>query len=227
MCGIVGAIDLEDRRLFDRSLLHRMATALAHRGPDGEDSHVEPGLAMAARRLALVDVEHGDQPVSDERGLRWAVQNGELYDDASLRHDLLARGHRLRTRCDTELWPHLHEEHGEAVFERASGQFAVAIWDRETRTLLLARDRFGIRPLYIAQADGWLLWASEIKALQSYGIELEFLPHRIGWYFNDKYALSNPAKQEETFFKNIYKFPSFTFFFCCLLCIVDRNLSDL
>jgi asparagine synthase (glutamine-hydrolysing) len=170
MCGIVGAVDLEGERIFERSRLLRMVRALAHRGPDGEGLHIEAGVALAARRLALVDVQGGAQPVSNEDGSIWAVFNGELFDDDALRRDLVGRGHSLRSRCDTELWPHLYEQHGEGLLDVAHGQFAVAIWDRAERSLLLARDRFGVRPLYFAQGDGWLLWGSEVKALLASGM---------------------------------------------------------
>lgn len=170
MCGIAGALDLEGLRLFDADRLRRMVRALSHRGPDGEGMHIEPGIALGARRLALVDIAHGAQPIADERGERWVIANGELYEDDALRRDLEARGHVLRSRCDTELWPHLYEEHGTALFGAVHGEFAVAIWDRPSRTLILGRDRFGVRPLYVAQKDGFLLWASEIKGLLASGM---------------------------------------------------------
>ncbi len=165
MCGIVGALDLHGRRLFSAQTLARMAAALEHRGPDGEGYYRAPGVAMGARRLALVDPEHGAQPVRNERGDVIACCNGELFERRALRESLIARGHAVRSRCDTELWPHLWEAHGESMFDHARGQFALCLWDARDRTLVLARDRAGICPLYVAEVDQWLLWASEPKAL--------------------------------------------------------------
>jgi asparagine synthase (glutamine-hydrolysing) len=170
MCGIVGAFDLRSRRSFDPRRLARMAAGVRHRGPDDGFAWSEPGVAMATRRLAAVDVAGGRQPLSDAGGQVWASYNGELFNHGELRRELEARGHRLRTRCDAEIWPSLYLDAGEGAFERARGQFAVALWSRPRRTLLLGRDRFGICPLYYAEADGWLLWASEIKALFASGL---------------------------------------------------------
>jgi asparagine synthase (glutamine-hydrolysing) len=170
MCGIAGALDLAGRREFSTARLLAMTGALAHRGPDDEQAHLEAGLALGARRLSIVDLAGGRQPISNEDGSIWVTQNGELFEYPELQSELLHRGHRLATRCDTELWVHLYEDMGEGFFEKARGQFAVALWDRNRRTLILGRDRVGICPLYYAQADGWLLWGSEIKALLASGL---------------------------------------------------------
>ncbi len=170
MCGIAGAIDLTGFREFSPQRLAAMTGAIAHRGPDEEDFHFEPGVALGARRLAIIDVEGGHQPVSNEDRSIWVAFNGELFEYPELRRDLLASGHHLASRCDTEAWVHLYEEHGLAMFEKTRGQFAVSLWDRNTRTLVLGRDRVGICPLYYAQADGWLLWGSEIRALLASGL---------------------------------------------------------
>ena len=170
MCGIAGAIDLNGRREFPRSRLLAMTGAIAHRGPDDEQIHIEPGVALGARRLSIVDLAGGRQPISNEDGSIWVTQNGEIFEYPELQSELVARGHRLATRCDTELWAHLYEDLGEGFFEKARGQFAVALWDRNRRTLILGRDRVGICPLYYTQADGWLLWGSEIKALLASGL---------------------------------------------------------
>jgi asparagine synthase (glutamine-hydrolysing) len=163
-------LDLKGTRLFPRERLTRMARALAHRGPDDEHLHLEPGLALATRRLSLVDPAGGRQPLANESGDVWVACNGELFDYPEVREGLLARGHTLATRCDTEAWVHLYEEHGEETFSHARGQFAVALWDRTRRALLLGRDRVGICPLYYTEREGWLLWASEVKALLASGL---------------------------------------------------------
>ena len=135
MCGIAGAIDLRAQREFPASRLLAMTGAIAHRGPDDEQIHIEPGLALGARRLSIVDLAGGRQPISNEDGSVWVTQNGEIFEYPELQQELLARGHPLATRCDTELWVHLYEDLGEGMFAKTRGQFAVALWDRKTRTL--------------------------------------------------------------------------------------------
>jgi asparagine synthase (glutamine-hydrolysing) len=170
MCGIAGAVDLKGTREFPWDRLLSMTAAIAHRGPDDEQIHIEPGVALGARRLSIIDLAGGRQPLANEDESVWVAFNGELFEYPELRPQLLARGHRLATRCDTEAWVHLYEDLGEKMFEKARGQFAVSLWDRNTRTLILGRDRVGICPLYYTEVDGWLLWASEIKALLASGM---------------------------------------------------------
>ncbi len=165
MCGIAGAVDLRGNREFSTRRLLAMTAAIAHRGPDDEHVHIEPGVALGARRLSIIDLAGGRQPLANEDGSIWVAFNGELFEYPELRQDLLARGHRLATRCDTEAWVHLYEDLREGMFARARGQFAVSLWDRTSRTLILGRDRVGICPLHYTEVDGWLLWGSEIKAL--------------------------------------------------------------
>ncbi len=185
MCGIAGAIDLTGARPFPRERLRAMTRAIAHRGPDDEHFHLEPGLALGVRRLAIIDVAGGRQPLANETGEVWVAYEGELYDYLDLRRQLLDRGHRLATHCDTEAWVHLYEDNGEGVFDRVRGQFAVALWDRPRRTLLIGRDRPGIAPLFYAQADGWLLWASEIKGLLASGlVDAQPDPRGLDYFFN-------------------------------------------
>jgi asparagine synthase (glutamine-hydrolysing) len=170
MCGIAGAIDLTGAREFSAQRLLAMTGAIAHRGPDDEQIHIEPGVALGARRLSIIDLAGGRQPISNEDSSVWVAFNGELFEYPELRRQLVADGHRLVTRCDTEAWVHLYEDHREAMFSKARGQFAVSLWDRNTRTLILGRDRAGICPLYYTEIDGWLLWGSEIKALLASGL---------------------------------------------------------
>lgn len=170
MCGIAGAVDLTGRRTFSADRLDAMLRAIAHRGPDDQHQHQEPGVALGARRLSIVDLAGGRQPLSNERGDVWVAFNGELFEYPELRRDLIARGHTLATRCDTEAWAHLYEDAGEQLFVHTKGQFALSLWDAQRRKLLLARDRAGICPLYYAEVDGWLLWASEVKGLLASGL---------------------------------------------------------
>src|SRR5947209_11083431 len=165
MCGIAGVIDLTGTQAVPPGVLEDMAQTLYHRGPD-EDGFLElPGLGLASRRLSIVGLTDGRQPIFNEDRSVAVVYNGELFDYPEQRAALQARGHTFRTHCDTEIIPHLWEEHAEGTFERLRGQFAVALWDARRQRLLLARDRFGICPLYWTRQDGWLLFASEMKAL--------------------------------------------------------------
>ncbi len=170
MCGITGALDLSGLRNFSARRLLAMTGAIAHRGPDDESSHIEPGVALGARRLSIVDLAGGRQPIANEDGSLWVAFNGELFEYPELRQELLARGHRLATCCDTEAWVHLYEDLGAGMFAQARGQFAISLWDRPNRTLILGRDRVGICPLYYAERDGWLLWGSEVKAILASGL---------------------------------------------------------
>jgi asparagine synthase (glutamine-hydrolysing) len=158
-----------------------MAQAMIHRGPDEDGFFEHPGLALASRRLSIVGLTDGHQPIANEDGSVTVVFNGELFDYPERRAELEGRGHRFTTHCDTELIPHLWEEHGEATFERLRGQFAIALWDERGQRLYLARDRFGICPLYWTRqttaSSDWLLFASEIKAL----LASEMVPARPDW----------------------------------------------
>ena len=144
MCGIAGAFDLRGSREFSKRRLLTMTAAIAHRGPDDEQVHIEPGVALGVRRLSIIDLAGGSQPIGNEDRSIWVAFNGELFEYPELRQELLARGHRLNTRCDTEAWVHLYEDLREGMFARARGQFAVSLWDRTSRTLILGRDRVGI-----------------------------------------------------------------------------------
>ena len=147
-----------------------MARALLHRGPDEEGFFERPGLALASRRLSIVGLADGQQPVANEDRSVFVVFNGELFDHRERRADLEKRGHRLVTHCDTEIIPHLYEEHQEGMWERLRGQFAIALWDDRRRQLHLGRDRFGIAPLFWSRQGDWLLFASEIKGLLASGM---------------------------------------------------------
>ncbi len=142
-----------------------MAQTLVHRGPDGGGEHFDGALGFGMRRLSIIDLETGDQPLANEDGSVWIVFNGEIYNYRELAADLAARGHRFRTRSDTEVIVHLYEEEGERCVERLRGMFAFAVWDARQRTLLLARDRLGIKPLYYATTPRGFVFGSELKAL--------------------------------------------------------------
>ena len=165
MCGIAGILKFNPRDHAEAPRLKRMGLALAHRGPDGSGVMADGQIGLAHRRLAIIDVAAGAQPMSNEDGSIWIVFNGEIYNHNDLRPALQARGHRYKTRCDTETIIHAYEEFGDRAPEHLQGMFAFAIWDAPQRRLLLARDRLGIKPLYVSCTDTELLFGSEIKAI--------------------------------------------------------------
>ena len=171
MCGIAGAIDLSGTRLLPSEALHAMADAIVHRGPDEDGYFRQDGVALANRRLSIVGLFDGRQPIGNEDGTVWVVFNGELFDYRDrARPRLEAKGHIFPHSLRRELFPHLWEEYGEAMFERLHGQFAVALYDARERRVILARDRFGICPLYWSRRGDWFLFGSEIKALLASGL---------------------------------------------------------
>ncbi|HZG34596.1 MAG TPA: asparagine synthase (glutamine-hydrolyzing) [Gaiellaceae bacterium] len=172
MCGICGLVD---RRGADPARLEAMSGTLVHRGPDSTGSHVDGRVGLAARRLAIIDLRTGDQPVANEDGTVVVVQNGEIYNYRELRAELERAGHRFRTRGDTEVLAHGYEQWGEHFPERLRGMFAVAVWDARRRRLLLARDRYGIKPLVYREQPGELLFASELRALPRGDVDLDAL----------------------------------------------------
>ena len=167
MCGIAGIVGSADRPADD-AVVRSMTDALWHRGPDDEGFLIQRSVGLGMRRLSIIDVESGRQPIHNEDKSVWVVFNGEIYNHEELRHDLEAMGHTFYTRSDTEVLVHLYEEYGDTGVERLRGMFAYALWDEKRARLILARDRFGIKPLYYALFEGRLLFASELKAF--YGV---------------------------------------------------------
>jgi len=165
VCGIYGAFSTDGERPIQAEVLERMAHVLAHRGPDGGGDHLAGPFGMGMRRLSIIDLEGGDQPICNENGTLWVVFNGEIYNYRELTAELIARGHRFATSSDTEVLVHLYEEYGERCVEPLRGMFAFAIWDGPRRELLLGRDRLGIKPLYYAATPDGFLFGSELKAL--------------------------------------------------------------
>ncbi|MFZ3287891.1 MAG: XrtA/PEP-CTERM system amidotransferase [Telluria sp.] len=166
MCGIVGIVDLSGTGEVDRALLARMNRSQAHRGPDGGALHVAPGLGLGHRRLSVIDVAGGRQPLFNEDGSVVVVYNGEIYNFSELAAELESCGHRFRTQCDTEVIVHAWEQWGARCVERMRGMFAFGLWDANSQTLFLARDRLGVKPLYYAHLpNGQCAFASELKAL--------------------------------------------------------------
>jgi asparagine synthase (glutamine-hydrolysing) len=171
MCGIAGIAAADPRHApLELEALRAMTAAIEHRGPD-EDGHLlEPGVALGMRRLSVIDPAGSPQPVASEDGEVTAVFNGEIYNFRELRDDLHRRGHRFATRGDGETIVHLYEEHGPRFVDHLRGMFAIALWDRPRRRLILARDRMGVKPLYIAETASGLAFASEVKSLVAAGL---------------------------------------------------------
>ena len=164
MCGIAGVIDLRRRHgAPDLAMLRRMTKALYHRGPDEFGLYRDAEVGFVHTRLSIIDLASGQQPLANEDDTIWVVFNGEIFNYVELREELLALGHRFRTKSDTEVIVHAYEAWGEAAFERFNGQFAIGLWDTVRRRLTLARDRFGVRPIHLCEHDGRLFFASEAK----------------------------------------------------------------
>ncbi len=204
MCGITGIFDTRAGRDIDRAVLQRMNQSQFHRGPDEGNLHVEPGVGLGHRRLAIIDVSTGQQPLFNEDGSVVVVFNGEIYNYQSLIPELQALGHVFRTRSDTEVIVHAWEAWGEACVERFRGMFAFALWDRNRRTLFLARDRLGVKPLHYALLDdGTLIFGSELKSLLAHGgMKRDIDPLAVEEYFAFGYAA-----EPRTIFRQAHKLP--------------------
>ena len=197
MCGICGVVSANGSA--DPERVARMSATLLHRGPDSSGEFCDGTAALAARRLSIIDLETGDQPIANEDGTLHVVQNGEIYNYRELRSELERAGHRFRTHGDTEVLLHLYEQHGDGFAERLRGMFAVAIWDVPRRRLVLARDRFGIKPLYYRAAGEELAFASELRALPRGEIDLEAL---------EAFLAFNSIPAPLTIFREVRKLPA-------------------
>ena len=207
MCGIAGYADREATagRSNDAafSLVHAMCEVIRHRGPDDEGIHVEPGVGLGMRRLSIIDLSSGHQPIHNESRDVWIVFNGEIYNYRELRRELEARGHRFYTSSDTESIVHAYEEWGSGAFARLRGMFGIAIWDARSRELFLARDRAGIKPLYFTEAAGRLYFASELKSLLATGdVERELDPIALDHFLSFLYT-----PRDRSIFRDVRKLP--------------------
>lgn len=204
MCGITGIFDTRSRSDIDRAVLHRMNESQFHRGPDEGGLHLEPGVGLGHRRLSIIDLSTGQQPLYNEDRTVCVVFNGEIYNYQELIPELQALGHVFHTRSDTEVIVHAWEAWGERCVERFRGMFAFALWDRNAETLFLARDRLGVKPLYYALlADGTLLFGSELKSLLAHGgLKYDIDPCAVEEYF----ALGYVA-EPRSIFKGAKKLP--------------------
>ena len=201
MCGIAGFVDFSGRTSKSREVLRQMRDQIVYRGPDSSGSFFDEYAALGIRRLSIIDLVTGDQPINNEEGSIVVVFNGEIYNFQDLRKDLVAGGHRFRTNTDTEVLVHLYEEYGEEMAKFLNGMFAFAIWDRKRQRLILARDRAGIKPLYYFRAGELIVFGSEVKTILKHpkvrtGINEESLHY----YFYQGYM-----PREESIFRGIYK----------------------
>jgi asparagine synthase (glutamine-hydrolysing) len=203
MCGICGLVSLDGATGPDPAALAAMNEALVHRGPDSDGRMIEGPCGLAMRRLSIIDLAGGDQPIANEDGRICVIQNGEIYNYRELMDRLRARGHTFSTQSDTEVLVHLYEEHGAAFVEELRGMFAVALWDARERRVVIARDRFGIKPLYYRVADGTLSFASELKALlRQPGFSREIDPEAL-----EAFLAFNSIPAPLTIFKQARKLP--------------------
>ena len=201
MCGIAGILEFGGEARVNAGALREMCRVISHRGPDDEGFYTDGALGIGMRRLSIVDVAGGHQPISNEDGTLWIVFNGEIYNHLALREQLIARGHRYSTHSDTETVIHLFEEYGVDCVQHLRGMFAFAIWNRNTRTLFIARDRLGIKPLYYKLTAERLLFGSEIKAVLAHGgIRPEFNRAALPEYLAFGYLSG-----EESFYAGIRK----------------------
>jgi asparagine synthase (glutamine-hydrolysing) len=190
MCGITGIVDIREKRPINQGLIRDMNDSLTHRGPDGEGFHFEPGVGLGHRRLSIIDLEGGKQPLYNEDETVVVTYNGEIYNFQELVTELKSLGHTFRTHCDTEVIVHAWEQWGTECLRRFNGMFAFALWDRNQDTLFLARDRLGIKPVYYAlQPDGHLVFGSELKAVMwNPAVSRELDPLAVEDYFTFGYV---------------------------------------
>jgi len=204
MCGIVGYIDLSGAGRVEERILQRMADALIHRGPDSRGYFVDPNAGIGTRRLRIIDLETGDQPLFNEDRSLVLSCNGEIFNYLELRKQLEKKGHSFRTKTDVEVLVHLYEDEGVEFLQKLNAQFALAIYNRKDRSLFLARDQFGICPLFHTIVDGFLIFASEIKAI----LEHPSVPREVSLTGLDQVLSLPGAISPQTVFRNIYSLPS-------------------
>jgi asparagine synthase (glutamine-hydrolysing) len=203
MCGICGIFNFNKDTPVSKDILTKMNNVLIHRGPDDYDLYLDKFIGLGHRRLSIIDIDKGKQPMSNENNTIWVSYNGEIYNFQDLKKDLIERGHQFKTNCDTEVILHSYEEYGSDCVLKFNGMFAFALWDGKNEILFLARDRLGIKPLYYSISKGNIIFASEIKALLRHPavkaeVKIDSIP---GYLFCTALLNGN------TMFKNIYSIP--------------------
>lgn len=204
MCGIAGVVRFAADQAVDEEVLMAMGRAISHRGPDAQGIWSDGGIGLVHRRLSIIDLEGGDQPIGNEDGSIQVVFNGEIYNYRTLRRDLESRGHVFRTSSDTEVLVHLYEENGPALVNHLRGMFAFAIWDNERKRLLLARDRLGIKPLYVYRGGDAVVFGSELKAILAWpGLRRELDPIAL-----EDYLAFGVVPGSRSIFRGVEKLPA-------------------
>ncbi|MBD3414336.1 MAG: asparagine synthase (glutamine-hydrolyzing) [Candidatus Aminicenantes bacterium] len=205
MCGICGIIQPENSKPIPQNIITSMCQTIIHRGPDDQGVHLEKNVSLGVRRLSIIDLETGHQPLSNEDGSVWTAFNGEIYNFLSLRKELIQKGHQFKTKTDTESIVHSYEQWGDDFVNRTNGMFSICIWDRNQKKLLLIRDRLGIKPLYYTLCrDGTLVFGSELKALLAHpkvnpGLDRKAL---------DLFLTLEYIPAPFTIFENVFKLPA-------------------
>ena len=203
MCGICGKYYLEptiEEKLFP--LIQRMCDTMSYRGPDDEGIYIQDRIGLGHRRLSIIDLSTGKQPITNEDGSVIVVYNGEIYNYEILRNFLIAKGHLFKTQSDTEVIVHAYEEYGEEFLVKLRGMFSIALWDNNTKTLILARDRLGIKPLYFSTSSNYIIFSSEIKAILK---DPDFHDIDVNTQAIDSFLRFYFIPGQETIFKNIFR----------------------
>ena len=203
MCGIFGIFGTDWTQPACLQVLSHMDAALTHRGPDGHGLYTKAALGIGMRRLSIIDLKTGNQPLANEDRSVWVVFNGEIYNYQELTAELMAKGHRFTTTSDTEVLVHLYEEYGEGCVDQLRGMFAFAVWDQSRHTLFLARDRLGIKPLYYAETPHGFVFGSELKAIaKSPWVSRQVNPRALAAYLQYGYV-PDPL----SIFDGVFKLP--------------------
>jgi asparagine synthase (glutamine-hydrolysing) len=204
MCGICGVYNFNKDKSVSERVLTEMSQVIAHRGPDDSGIYIDNFIGLGHRRLSIIDLQNGQQPMANENKTVWVTYNGEIYNFKALKKDLEQKGHKFVSNCDTEVIVHSYEEYGPDCIYKFNGMFAFAVWSQKTETLFLARDRLGIKPLYYSIVDGNLIFASEIKAILKHpAVKVEIEPGSI-----PEYLFCTALLNDNTMFKNIYTLPA-------------------
>jgi len=210
MCGICGKLNFDKNKDIDKGIIKIMCDTLVHRGPDDAGYYVDKNIGIGMRRLSIIDLNTGHQPISNEDGKIWIVFNGEIYNYKILRSELVNRGHRFKTISDTEAIIHLYEDYGVDCLKHLRGMFAFALWDIERERLFLARDRVGKKPLVYAVTNNSIIFASELKAIiQDNSVKKEINLDALDQYLSFQFV---PAPY--TIFKGINKLPPASYLLC-------------
>src|SRR5262245_3410837 len=213
MCGICGIVNFNATEPVDRRLVERMTHVQSHRGPDDDGYFIQDNVGLGHRRLSIIDLSGGKQPIFNEDGSVVVVFNGEIYNYGDLTPDLISLGHQFNTKSDTETIVHAYEQYGDECMRLFRGMFAFAVWDRRHRRLLLARDRMGIKPVYYHAGQDFFVFASEIKSL----LQDPRVPREVDHQAADLYLALRYVPGPRTMFKNIFKLPPGHFI------VVDQN----